>query len=130
MKKQTNKLRKKAKKPKITPKEILYALIETPINALIAFEKCKPYRVPAKEFYSDERFSCEELAQKIYQMRKRKTIRKFVMNNILYLELTEKGRKILAWEEIKNSKRKNLYGTVDLGWQCLISQRTKNQLGR
>lgn len=103
-----NKLWKESKKQKITPKEILYGLIEAPINALLIIGESKPYRVSINEFYRDERFSCDDLAQKIYRMRKSKLIRKFVENNTLYLELTDKGRKSLAWEEIDKLKTKKI----------------------
>lgn len=103
-----NKLWKESKKQKITPKDILYGLIEAPINALLCLGEHRPYRVSAVDFYQDERFSCEDLAQKIYRLKKNKLIRKFVENNVLYMELTDKGKKTLAWEEIDKLKTKKM----------------------
>ena len=61
---------KEPERKKITTKEVLYGLIEAPINVLLCLGERRPYSVLASDFYTNERFSCEELSQKIYRMKK------------------------------------------------------------
>lgn len=87
---------KEAPKRKITAKELLFSLIEAPINALLAFDGRKPFAVP----YSDDRFSCEDVAQKIYYLKQKKLIKTIIKDNEKFYEITKKGREVIAWDKI------------------------------
>lgn len=97
-----NKLWKETPKKKITAKELLFSLIEAPINALLAFDGRAPFTVP----FSDDRFSCEDAAQKLYYLRQKKLIKTIIKDNEKFYEITKKGREVIAWDKIDNvSKR-------------------------
>jgi len=95
-------LQKKNPKKNITAKELLFSLIEAPISLLLSFDEKDPFAIPV----SDDRFNCEDVAQKLYYLRERKLVKTIVKNNEKFYEITQKGRKEIAWNKINDvSKR-------------------------
>ena len=91
-----NKKWKETPKRKITAKDLLFSLIEAPINALLSFDNPHPFTVS----HSDSRFSCEDAAQKIYYLKQKKLIKTIVKDNEKFYEITKRGREVIAWDKI------------------------------
>lgn len=87
---------KESSNRKVTAKELLYGLIEAPINALLSFGERTPFSVSC----SDDRFSCEDVAQKLYYLRQKKLIKTIIKNNEKFYEITKKGCEAIAWDKI------------------------------
>jgi len=91
-------------KRRITAKELLYGMIEAPINALLAFDKVYPFSVSS----DDKMFNCENLFQKINYLRQKKLIKTVIKGNEKFYEITKKGREQIAWNKInKVTKRQS-----------------------
>jgi hypothetical protein len=86
----------KNNKKKITAKELLFKMIEAPINVLLSFDTKPAFSISR----TDELFSCEDAAQKLYYLNEKKLIKKIVKDNQKFYEITEKGKKLIAWEKI------------------------------
>jgi hypothetical protein len=101
--KENDEWRKNKNKRKITAKELLFAMVDVPVNALLSFDDKYPFTIP----HYDEKFSCENFAQKIYYLKEKKLIKTIVKDNEKFYEITQKGREKIAWDKIDEvTKRK------------------------
>lgn len=105
MKKKNDKQWKDMKR-KFSAKELLYALVEAPINILLSFDGKNPLLVDC----SLERFDCENLAQRLYYLKEKKLIKAIIKDNQKYYEITKKGREIIAWDKIDEVAKRQTGG--------------------
>lgn len=89
-------------KKRITAKELLFGIIEAPINMLLSFNDNHPFTISR----SDDLFSCEDVAQKLYYLKQKKLIKTIIKNNQKFYEITKKGRELIAWEKIDEVTKK------------------------
>lgn len=87
---------------KITAKELLFSLVEAPINVLLSFDGKNPFSLS----HTDNRFDCEDVAQKLYYLKRRKLIKSIIKNNKKFYEITKKGREAIAWEKIDEASKR------------------------